>query len=82
MRFPEPLESYRYGNPEDILSAKQTHEARKAERQRKAGTLHCKAGWSKARQAAENLFAPVPVPASDQGIQRNADRPGDRKDLT
>jgi hypothetical protein len=48
-----------YGNPEDILSAKQTHEARKAERQRKRGTLHVREGWSEARKAAEALFQPA-----------------------
>jgi len=51
-----------YGNPEDVLSAKQASEARKIERQRKAGTLHAKPGWSKARQAAEALFD---FPAAD-----------------
>ncbi len=80
MRFPEPLESYRYGNPEDVLAAKQAHEARQSERQRKAGTLRCKPGWSAARRAAEALFAPEPVQASCQGIPRNEDHPGDRKD--
>lgn len=71
-----------YGDPMEILSAKQTHEARKTERQRRQGTLHCKPGWSAARRAAEALFdfAPEPVLASGQGILRNGDHPGDGKD--
>jgi len=68
-----------YGDPMEILSAKQTHEARKAERQRKDGTLRCKQGWSAARQRAEALFnfAPESVHSFDQGNPRNAGRAGD-----
>jgi hypothetical protein len=55
MRFPEPLEQRMYGNPEDILSAKQSQKAREEKRAERR-TLHVKAGWSKARQAAEALF--------------------------
>jgi hypothetical protein len=45
-----------YGDPMEILSAKQTHEARQAERRRKRGTLHVREGWSDARKRAESLF--------------------------
>lgn len=71
-----------YGNPEDVLSAKQSYEARKTERQRKAGTLHCKAGWSKARQAAERLFdfAPEADRPSCPAMPSNSAHAGNRKD--
>jgi hypothetical protein len=50
-----------YGNPEDIVSAQQTQKARE-EKSGKRRTLHVKPGWSKARQAAEDLFDLPPRP--------------------
>lgn len=44
-----------YGDPMLILERKQQQEAN----QRKRGTLHVKNGWSKERQAAEDLFLPA-----------------------
>lgn len=83
MRFPDVLESADYGNPEDVLERKQAREARESERQRKAGTLHAKPGWSDARKAAEALFdfpAPESVQTSYPGTSRNAGHAGNRKD--
>jgi len=50
-----------YGDPMEILSAKQAEKAREQHRDKRP-TLHAKPGWSKARQAAEALFD---FPAAD-----------------
>jgi hypothetical protein len=56
MKFPVPLESRAYGNPEDIVSAQQTQKARAQKRR----ILTVKPGWSEARKRAEELFSPPP----------------------
>jgi hypothetical protein len=48
------LPSHLYGDPMEILAAKQAQEARE-KRQGKRPILHVK-GWSKEREAAEALF--------------------------
>lgn len=79
MRFPDIHESAAYGNPEDYLERKQAREANAKRRAEAAGkpVLHCKPGWSAARQRAEALFdfAPEPVLASTPGTHRNDGRP-------
>lgn len=64
MKFPEPLESSAYGNPEDFYAAKQTQAARQAQRAAEAAanapvvrrrTLTVRKGWA-ARKAIEALF--------------------------
>jgi len=72
-----------YGDPMEVLSAKQASEARKVERQRKAGTLHAKPGWSDARKAAEALFdfpAPEAARPSTPAAPRNGDFAGNGRD--
>ena len=88
MRFPTPLRSRDYGNPEDIVAARQAEAANKAMREAEAAAnapvsrrpvLTVRKGWH-ARQAAEALFtnfAPEPVLASGQGIPRNVGLAGD-----
>lgn len=65
MRFPSPLRSRDYGNPEDIVAARQAEAANKAKRdsEREANVLVAKRpvltvrkGWA-ARKAIESLFA-------------------------
>ena len=64
MKFPEPLESRMYGDPMEILSAKQAQAANQARRQAqqpvKRPTLTAKpradGEWSEARRRAEALF--------------------------
>lgn len=65
MRFPSPLRSRDYGNPEDIVAARQAEVANKAKRdsEREANTpvarrpvLTVRKGWA-ARKAIESLFA-------------------------
>jgi hypothetical protein len=58
MRFPTPLESRMYGNPERVLEEKQAAQANAEKRAEKRRTLTVKAGWSEARKAAEALFTP------------------------
>jgi hypothetical protein len=64
MKFPEPLESSAYGNPEDFYAAKQAQAARQAKRAiektanapaPKRRTLTVRKGWA-ARKAIEALF--------------------------
>jgi hypothetical protein len=64
MRFPAPLRSRDYGNPEDIVAARQAEAANKAKRAAEAETnapvatrrtLTVRKGWH-ARKAAEALF--------------------------
>jgi hypothetical protein len=64
MRFPRPLESRCYGNPEDVVSARQAEAANKARRAAEAAanapaatrrTLTVRKGWA-ARKAIEALF--------------------------
>jgi hypothetical protein len=66
MRFPRPLESRCYGNPEDVVSARQAEAANKARREAEAAenaptatrrTLTVRKGWA-ARKAIEALFDP------------------------
>lgn len=60
MRFPSPLESRMYGNPERIAEENQARAAnaakRAAENPPKRRTLHVREEWSEARKAAERLF--------------------------
>lgn len=63
MRFPSPLRSRDYGNPEDIVAARQAEAANKAKREAEAlvhaprrRTLTVRKGWA-ARKAIESLFA-------------------------
>lgn len=64
MRFPAPLRSRDYGNPEDIVAARQAEAANKARRAAEDGAntpvatrpvLTVRKGWH-ARKAAEALF--------------------------
>lgn len=82
MRFPVPLESHQYGNPERILEEKQAREANERKRAEKRQTLTVKAGWSKARHAAENLFdfAPEADRPSCPATPSNSAHAGNRKD--
>jgi hypothetical protein len=61
MKFPEPQESRMYGNPEDVLAAKQAQRANEQRREeaKPRRTLTVKAGWSEARKRAEELFHPA-----------------------
>jgi hypothetical protein len=56
MRFPSPLESRMYGNPERVLEEKQAQQANEQKRAEKRRTLTVKPGWSEARKRAEELF--------------------------
>jgi hypothetical protein len=58
MRFPTPLESRMYGNPERVLEEKQAAQANAEKRAEKRRTLTVTAGWSEARRRAEALFTP------------------------
>jgi hypothetical protein len=64
MKFPVAQESYRYGNPEDVLAQKQAEAANQAKRAiekaanapvPKRRTLTVRKGWA-ARKAIEALF--------------------------
>ena len=64
MRFPAPLRSRDYGNPEDIVAARQAEAANKAKRAAEAEAdtpvarrpvLTVRKGWH-ARKAADALF--------------------------
>ena len=70
-----------YGNPEDVLSAKQTQQAKDQQRQRR--TLHARKEWSDARKAAEALFdfpAPEAARPSTPAAPRNGDFAGNGRD--
>ena len=68
MRFPSPLRSRDYGNPEDIVAARQAEAANKAKRAEieefaiksvpvlRRPILTVRKDWSDARKAAEKLF--------------------------
>jgi hypothetical protein len=62
MRFPEPLESRMYGDPMEVVSARQAEEANRAKKAAqnpvKRLTLKPRAEgeWSEARKRAEALF--------------------------
>lgn len=71
MRFPAPLRSRDYGNPEDVVAARQAEAANKARRVAEDGVntpvatrpvLTVRKGWH-ARKAAEALFE-IPAAAS------------------
>jgi hypothetical protein len=54
----QALESHMYGDPMDVLAAKQQRELRKAAAQQpvKRPVLTVRSGWSEARKRAEELF--------------------------
>ena len=64
MKFPTPLESRMYGDPMEILSAKQSQAANQAKRQSQQPTKRpiltvkprADGEWSEARRRAEALF--------------------------
>lgn len=60
----QALESHMYGDPMEILAAKQQRELRKAATAQpvKRPVLTVRTGWSEARKKAEELFSlPRPV---------------------
>jgi hypothetical protein len=73
MKFPEPQESRAYGNPEDVIAARQEAAANRARRAAEASanapparrrTLTVRKGWA-ARKAAESLFDLPAAPRSE-----------------